>query len=497
MTYALHQYQRDAVSFLRAHDRAGLFMEMGLGKTATVLSALKARHLPVLVVAPKRVAETVWPEEGAIWRPDLKVVRAIGTMKKRQEALEDRTADVIVIGRDNVADALPFARCFNTLVLDELSGFKNRKTNRWKAAARLAWANPKLGVPEIPVVWGLTGTPSPNGLMDLWAEIFLLDGGDRLEDTLTKYRTRYFYPERVLPTGIVAKWGLREGSAPRIHAALETRCLSMSAEKLLKDLPAMTFNRVSVPLPPKAQRLYSAMANEFVVTILEPVDKLAKLNAAAVRNEALREAGVDLHTRINAVAAEYYEDGDKVKTFTAASAAVVYNKLAQITAGFLYQQDEHGERIPNAVERIHDAKLNALEEIVDGTGSPVLVFYRYQAEKDAILKRLKDQAHTLDEPDAVNRWNAGELPVVLAHPASAGHGLNLQKGPGHTAVWTTLPWSLEEWSQANRRLARQGQAAPVIVHTLEAPESVDGYVFDVLTGKASTERALMDHLERG
>ncbi len=453
MTYTLHPYQRDAVAFLQANDRAGLFMEMGLGKTASVLSALKARHLPVLVVAPKRVAETVWHEEGAIWRPDLKVVRAIGTPKKRQEALEDRTADVIVIGRDNMAAALPFARFFNTLVLDELSGFKNRKTNRWKAAARLAWANPKLGVPEIPVVWGLTGTPSPNGLMDLWAEIFLLDGGDRLEDTLTKYRTRYFYPERVLPTGIVAKWGLRGGSAPKIHQSLTDLCLSMNAERLLKDLPPMSFNRVQVPLPASVLRVYNDLREDMV----------AQVGGSVV---------------------------------TAASAAVVYNKLAQVTAGFLYLDDDADDPA-RYVQELHDAKLDALEEIVDGTGSPVLVFYRYQAEKDAILKRLKDQAHTLDEPDAVNRWNAGELPVVLAHPASAGHGLNLQKGPGHTAVWTTLPWSLEEWSQANRRLARQGQAAPVIVHTLEAPESVDGYVFDALAGKASTERALMDHLERG
>ena len=193
MTYTLHQYQIEGVKFLQANDRAGLFMEMGLGKTATVLSALRQRHLPVLVVAPKRVAETVWHEEAAIWRPDLKVVRAIGTPAKRQAALADRSADVIVLGRDNLADAAPYARFFNTLVLDELSGFKNRATNRWAVASKLAWANHRLGVPEIPVVWGLTGTPSPNGLMDLWAEIFLLDGGERLEDGITKYRNRYFY----------------------------------------------------------------------------------------------------------------------------------------------------------------------------------------------------------------------------------------------------------------------------------------------------------------
>lgn len=416
-----------------------------------MLSALRQRHLPVLVVAPKRVAETVWHEEAAIWRPDLKVVRAIGTPAKRRAALADRSADVIVLGRDNLADAAPYARFFNTLVLDELSGFKNRATNRWTVASKLAWADHRLGVPEIPVVWGLTGTPSPNGLMDLWAEIFLLDGGERLEDGITKYRNRYFYPERVLPNGIVAKYALRQGSADRIHGRLADLCLSMSAEAYLRDLPPITYNHVNVQIPSESRRVYAELKDEMV----------ADLGGAEV--------------------------------VTAASAAVVYNKLSQVTAGFLYLTHEDNPKA-HPVRALHQSKLDALAEILDGTGSPVLVFYRYQAERDAILKRFPDLAHTVDERDIVSRWNAGQIPLLLAHPASAGHGLNLQKGPGHTAVWTTLPWSLEEWHQANRRLARQGQKAAVMVHILEVPGSVDGYVLDVLAGKTTIERALLDAL---
>ena len=443
MTNSLHPYQRQAMGFLRNHDRAGLFMDMGLGKTATVLRALEQRHIPVLVVAPKRVAENVWHTEADEWRPGLRVARAVGNPRQRAAALQDLDAHVVVISRDNVADALPYMGRFNTLVLDELSSYKNRATQRWNTVKKLA--------ADIPVCWGLTGTPAPNGLMDLWAQMFLLDAGAALYPTLTKFRTRFFYPEKTLPNGVVAKWALRPQAEEAIHEALKPTCISMSAETLLTDLPPMTVNHVAVPLPPKALSLYATMAKELVV--------------------------------------EY-----RGKPITAANAAAMTGKLAQITAGFLYPQDEMGERIPDAVEHIHEAKMDALAEIVDGTGSPVLVFYRFKAELEMLRKRFPQLA-TMDEADIVDRWNAGEVPLLAAHPASAGHGLNLQKGPGHTIVWTTLTYSLEQWQQANRRLARQGQKAPVVVHLLEAPDSVDGMMYDIVTGKATVQGGVMAFLD--
>ena len=432
----LHAYQQDAVRHLQSHPRAGLFLDMGLGKTAVVLSALDHRHFPVLVVAPKRVAETVWPAEQQLWRPGLTLRVAQGTPKQRQAALRPGQADIVVIGRDNVADAVGFPA--RTLVLDELSGFKNRGSKRWKTTKLLANAASH--------VWGLTGTPSPNGLLDLWAQMFLLDRGAALGATLTAYRSRYFTPGRQLANGVITEWLPRAGAPARIHSLLEPICLSMGTEGRI-DLPPVTFNRVRLKLPHNALKAYSDM-KEDLVAVLDLVG--------------------DVHT--------------------AANAAVLSGKLSQVTAGFMYSDAQDG-----TYTKLHDEKTNAVKEIVEGTGSPVLVFYRFTAELEQLTKAFPAAVNVKDE-GAIDRWNAGQVPVMLAHPASAGHGLNLQHG-GHTVVWTSLPWSLEEWAQANKRLARQGQLNPVVIHVLEAQSSVDGAIWHRLQSKESAQTALLRHLE--
>lgn len=431
----LHDYQLRAVHHLWGHPRAGLFLEMGLGKTAIVLQALTPDRLPALVVAPKRVAEHVWHTEAAIWRPDLSVRVAKGSPSQREAALASG-ADVVVLGRDNLSSAPQGV--YRTIVLDELSGFKNRSSKRWKTAAKLCQYAPQ--------VWGLTGTPSPNGYMDLWAQAFLLDLGHRLEPTLTRYRSRYFTPGRQLPTGVIIEWRMLQGARERIDQNLSDICISMRSSDYL-SLPAVTFNEVEISMPPKAAKAYSDMQTHLVTEL-----------------------------------------GDQ--DHTAANAAVMAGKLSQITAGFLYPDPDQPD---DQLQELHSEKLNAVTEIVEGTGSPVLVFYRFVHELDQLVKAFPE-SRLVTDPGAIEAWNRGEVPVLLAHPASAGHGLNLQKG-GHTIVWTTLPWSLEEYSQANARLARQGQDHPVMVHHLMVPGSVDTRILGALQGKDTVQNALMDALK--
>lgn len=440
--FELHDYQKLAVSFLRERGRAALFLQMGLGKTAISLSAIEPRHLPVLVVAPKRVAEHVWGTERDIWRPDLSIEVATGSPAKRAVALEGN-ADIVVIGRDNLRDLLKTKRAYTTLIIDELSGFKSQTSIRWKTARKL--------VEKMTYVWGLTGTPAPNGLMDLWAPIFLLDKGERLGKNITTFRQRYFTPGRQLATGVIIEWFLRPGAEQRIHSLLEDICLSMDNVGHV-DLPPVTHNTVEVDLSPKVRRVYRDMKRD-LVTDLELL-------------------GGEKHY--------------------AANAAVMTSKLSQISAGFLYHPD--ADLRNGSYDVLHWEKARAVEEIVDGTGSPVLVFYKFRAELEMLKKTLAGRAHTIDEEDVVRRWNNGKIPVLLLHPASAGHGLNLQHG-GHTIVWTTLPWSLEEKQQADARLARQGQKNPVVIHELITPKTVDLVIRATLKDKNEMQSALLEHLE--
>lgn len=432
----LHDYQEEAVAFLKGKRSAALFLDMGLGKTAVALTALDAT--PALVVAPKRVAEIVWSAEAALWRPDLKVAVASGTPAKRRAAL-DSGADIVVLGRDNLKDLSPQdVHKFNTVVLDELSSFKSAKSLRFKTMRRFLHQHIVR-----PVVWGLTGTPMPNGLLDLWSQIFLLDEGHRLGKSLTHYRHQYFVPGRQI-RGIVTEWIPRPRAMEHVQSLLATLALSMGTEGRV-HVPPVTVNRVAVPLSRKDRKVYEDFKRDLVARV------------------------------------------DPGELHTAANAAVLAGKLSQITAGFLYSDDGTG-----VYDKLHTSKLDALKEVVEGAlGSPVLVFYRFRAELAAIQEAFPEAQQPTTA--SIEAWNRGAVPMLVAHPASAGHGLNLQHG-GHTIVWTTPSWDSEQTQQANKRLARQGQKHPVVIHYLVAPDTVDDLILARVRGKRSAEQDLLDYL---
>lgn len=416
-----------------------------MGKTAVVLTAIEPRHLPVLVVAPKRVAENVWTAERDLWRPDLSISVAAGSPAERHAALS-AGADVTVIGRDNLRDVLalrprpPWA----TFVVDELSGYKSRASVRWKTARKIS--------EDVPYVWGLTGTPVPNGYHDLWGQIALLDGGARLGKNITTYRSRYFRPGRQIANGTIVSWELREESEQHIKDLISDICLSMESEGRIR-LPSFTVNPMAIELPHAVRRVYNDLATTLVADC-----------------EAI--FGGEIHS--------------------AANAAALSDKLSQVTAGFLYV-DDAAYRDDAWYTPLHTEKIKALEEIIESAGgSGVLVFYNYRAEREMILNAVSS-ARTIDEPNVIQQWNRGEVPVLLAHPASAGHGLNLQHG-GHTIVWTTLGWNLEHWEQGNKRLHRQGQQHPVVAHVLMANRSIDHLVRQRVDGKAEVQNDLLDYL---
>lgn len=447
VTPPLFPYQKVAVAFLKGQPAAALMLDMGLGKTRCVLEALESRHLPALVVAPKRVTEHVWPAEVEKWRHDLTVSLAIGDPATRARALRT-TADITVLSRDNLGDLNNLkgrgAWPWHTLVLDELSGFKSQGT-RWKTMARHRW-----GRPHIENVWGLTGTPAPNGYLGLWSQIALLDKGERLGDRFTAYRDRYFYITGVTRDGVITGYDPFLESIPTIKGLLEDICLSMSADEYL-DLPDVTFNEIEVDMPPAAMKAYRKME---------------------------RELAVDL--------AEIFGDG---ATHTARNAAALTQKLTQITAGFMYPNDR--DIFPDEpASWLHKVKGDALQEIIDGVGEPLLVGYAYREELDVLRTRFPWASH-IDDPGAIDDWNAGKVRMMLAHPASAGHGLNLQDG-GHHLVWTSLTWDLELWLQFIGRLHRTGQRWPVIVHVLLASGTIDRLQFARLKEKDARQIDLLD-----
>lgn len=440
----LHAYQAVARDFLLDNPRSALYLAPGLGKSAITLAALTRQHLPALVVAPKRVATLTWPAETRSWRPDLSFALAQGTPAQRKAALA-AGADVTVLGRDSLADVRG-SRQYRTLVLDESHGFKSRSTERWKLARTIPTTH----------LWQLTGSPAPNGLMDLWAQLALLDGGERLGRTLTAFRDRFFTPGKRGPNGVVYEWLLKPGAADRIHERIADICLSMDAVEVL--VPPVTYNTVPVELPDRLRAMYDDLKRDLVVQL------------------------------------------DLLGSVSAANAAVLTSKLAQVSAGFLYTDTVHPLLGPKTVARrvrpptadLHDAKLDALREITDEAGSPVLVFHRFTHERDRILQAFP-VARTLDESGVFDAWNRGEVPMLVAHPASAGHGLNLQHG-GSTIVWTSPTWSLEEWAQANARLIRQGQRHPVVVHSLLAERTIDAAMLLRVREKMSVQDALLAYL---
>jgi len=441
MEFRPYAYQQHAIEHIIANPACGLFLEMGLGKSVITLTAIDRlvyelmEVARVLVIAPLRVAQTVWTGEAEKWDHlrHLRVSRVLGTERQRKEALRAK-ADVYVVNRENVVWLCGYygaAFPFDMVVIDELSSFKSSKAQRFKTL--------RMSRPYASRVVGLTGTPAPNSLIDLWPQLYLLDQGARLEKTAGAYRARYFSPGRTNGQ-IVFDYRLRGGSEQAIYARISDICISMSAEDYL-DVPERIDNVVEVALDAKARASYDELVRRLVLS--------------------LPEGDID-----------------------AVNAAALSTKLLQLSNGAVYGDDAR-------VVKIHDEKLAALSEIVEAAqGRPVLVFHWFKHDA-ARIKAAFPAARELKGAGDIDAWNRGEVPLLLAHPASAGHGLNLQEG-GSLIVWFGLTWSLELYQQANARLHRQGQRETVVVHHLVCKGTIDEDVMAALSRKEAGQAALMD-----
>jgi SNF2 family DNA or RNA helicase len=438
----LHEYQRKAVSFVVQKRRCGLFLDMGLGKTVSTLTAisdLRDGFLVgrTLVIAPLRVANSVWAQEARRWDHlrHLRVSVCTGSDKVRRMAL-NVTADIYVINRENTpwlvklyGDAWPF----DMVVIDESSSFKTPSTQRFKALRR--------ALPYIETVVLLTGTPTPNGLLDIWSQMYLIDFGQRLGRTFTGYKTRFFDPDY---------WGRkftpRAGSDDAIHDLISDCVMHMSADDYL-EVP----DRIDVEMPCQMPSGAADDYREFERTMLAE-----------------------------------FPDGEVIE---AKSAATLLGKLLQWANGAVYL-DETGRWTVT-----HDAKLDALGEIVEtNPDEPILVAYNFKSDLARLVERFPNAVALDKDPATIDRWNRGEIPILLAHPASAGHGLNLQGG-GSICVWFGLTWSLEYYQQFNARLHRQGQTRPVRVIHITSEDTVDQRVLAALADKDATQRKLLDALD--
>lgn len=436
----LHDYQEKiGVPFLQNHPKAGLFLDMGLGKTAIVLSALTDDHLPALIVAPKRVAEETWPEERDIWRPDLSYHLAAGDAGWRKEALAS-DSDLIFLGRDNIKEVAEVRHKFKTLVVDESSGFKSHKSVRWKMANGLSNRTDST--------WLLTGTPAPNTYQNLWAQIFLLDQGKRLEKSWTAFNERWYYPIRVNANHVVMEWGVKDGAEEEIRGLIEDICLYMESEGRI-SLPTLTYADRNFILPEDVMAFYRKLKRDMVAD--------------------MEEIGL---------------------TVSADNAGILSNRLCQVAAGFVYEWDPEA-KVRNTIE-IHEDRIEVVKELIEAAQSPCLVAYKYKEEERRLM--ALPGAHSIHEPGVVSKWNKGDVPILVAHPQSAGHGLNLQHG-GHHIIWSSPDWSLELWQQFNKRLHRQGQKHPVVIHKVIAKGTVDTIVYGRLEEKDTRQGTLLEHLK--
>lgn len=442
MDFKPHDYQRVAMDWILDHEKCGLFLDMGMGKTVSSLTAvevLRDDYLDigkVLVIAPKRVAEDTWPSEVNKWAhlQDLTVSKILGPPAERRRAIQ-ADADVYIVSRDNVAwlvDELKGDWDFDTLIIDELSSFKNHASKRFKKL--------KTVTPYFKRVIGLTGTPAPNSYLDLWAQVYLLDRGERLGKNITTFRRTYFDG---ISRGMYTEYKLKPGAKEAIDEAISDICISMSAKDNL-DLKEPMLIDVKVAMDSKEKKLYKTM-----------------------ERDAVLELGDD--------------------TIAALSAAVVSNKLLQLANGAIY--DEDGK--PHVV---HGRKLDALEELrEEAQGENLLVFYSFKSDYERIKERFPD-AVKLEGAESIRDWNAGNIKMLLAHPASAGHGLNLQDG-GSIIIWYGLTWSLELYQQANARLHRQGQKNTVRIYRLLTEGTVDARVAEALEGKSIRQEELLEKLK--
>lgn len=417
---------------------------LGTGKTVTTLTAIDLllndylENGPTLVIAPKRVAESTWSKETAKWEhlQHLRIARIMGTQAQRLAAL-NTPADIYVINRENVVwlvDTVGKRWPFPIVVVDELSSFKSAQAKRWKALRRVRGRIRRL--------IGLTGTPRPNGLEDLWPETYLLDQGQRLGRTLGAFRTRYLVPEK-MNGHIVYSYRPKEGAEAEVYKQLSDICMSIKKEDVL-SLPGQIYEDIVLETPPALLKQYKKFERDKVMECLN-------------------------------------EEGEIV----AGTEAALTNKLLQFANGAIYDQDRE-------VHHIHNVKLDALEELVEEAGGdPVLVLYAYQHDADRIRERIP--CRTLDTEADIDAWNRGEIPVALAHPASIGHGLNLQDG-GHITIWFGLSWSLELYEQANERLNRPGQKNVCRVYHLVMRGTHDERVLKALQRKEKGQTAAIEAL---
>lgn len=439
MKYKPHNYQQFATDFILNQSICCLMLDMGLGKTVITLTALWQLALDsfdvsrVLVIAPKRVAEDTWPKELAKWEhlTGLTSSLVLGSAAERKAALQ-RKAFLYIINRENVAWLVKNHYWdFDMVVIDELSSFKSNKAERFKAMKKVR--------PMITRIVGLTGTPAPNTLLDLWPQMYLMDMGQRLGRFIGGFRDRFFLPDK-RNREIIYSYKPREGAEDAIYALISDICISMKAADYL-DMPERIDNRIEVSMSPKERKLYDTFQKDMVLSI-----------------------------------------GDE--ELDATNVAALSNKLLQMANGAVYGEDK--KVIP-----IHDRKLDALEDLVEAAnGKPLLVAYWYKHDLQRIKARFKN-ARCIDTAKDIDDWNAGKIPLALIHPASAGHGLNLQDG-GCTIVWFGLTWSLELYQQLNARLWRQGQKHTVVIHHIVTKGTHDEDVMRALENKDTRQSALIE-----
>ena len=438
MKYKPHEYQTYATRFLLEHPISCLMLDCGLGKTVITLTALWDLVLDsfdigrVLVIAPKRVAENVWVQEIEKWEhlAGLTAVKVLGSEQERRSAL-NTPAFLYIINRENVTWLVKNRHWdFDMVVIDELSSFKSHQAQRFKAMRKVR--------PLVTRIVGLTATPAPNSLMDLWAEMCLLDMGQRLGRYIGSYRERFFVPDK-RNREIVSSYKPREGAEDKIYELISDICISMKAKDHLQ-MPELVTNRVTVSMSPKEHEVY---------------DRLRR----------------DMVTELN---------GEELDAVNAASLS---NKLQQMASGAVYSSGHQ-------TVVLHSRKLDALEDLIEAAnGKPLLVAYWFHHEHDRLHERF--DCRDINTAEDIAAWCAGEIPVGLIHPASAGHGLNLQSG-GSTLVWFSLTWSLELYEQLNDRLWRQGQEHTVVIHHIISEGTIDEDIMSALARKDVGQNALRD-----
>lgn len=450
MEFKPHGYQAYCISKVIEIKKIGLFLDMGLGKTVMTLTAIRELKYnrfqvkKVLVIAPKKVAEGTWTREKEKWDHTrlLRVSPVLGSPAKRIRALIT-PADIYVINRENVCWLVDYYRNswpFDMVVIDESSSFKSHKAKRFKSLTSVQ--------PRINRIVELTGTPSPNGLEDLWAQVYLLDGGERLGRRYTQFRERYFDPgDR--GQNVIYNYKAKPGTEESILQKISDICISMKAEDYLQ-LPDVTYHEIPVELDTKAAKAYRDLEKKMVLEL----------------------------------------PGDE-EDISVASAAALSNKLLQLGNGALYDEGRN-------VHEIHSCKIEAFLELIESLqGKPVLVFYNFQHDRTRLWEALKETKLRIRELKATqdeDDWNAGQIDILLTHPASSAYGLNLQQGGNHV-IWFGLTWNYELYTQANKRLHRQGQTERVIIHHLVCTDTRDEDVMRALGKKDDVQNWVMESLK--